>query len=348
VIYPDFIGEGCTVAVTAPSDGNSKPIDYIRLDKAKHNLEQRGVSVIETPNVRTSIKGRSSAGEVRASEFMDVWKDDSISAVFAAKGGDFLMEMLSYLDFETIAKSPKWFQGYSDNTGLTFTITTLCDIASVYCNNFNDFAMKNWHLSVDNNWDLLCGKEVLQNGYDRYQSDFYDGTTGDEGYVLTTNTHCCCINRFEEPSATACVNESAVNMKGRLLGGCLDVLLNLVGTKYDNVKHFVEKYKNDKIIWYMESFSLSSESVERGLWQLAEAGWFDNVAGFIFGRPAFFESFTDTSFDEAVINGVGSFGVPIITGADIGHRPPQFTMINGVMCEFSLDGGQAHIKYDFV
>ncbi len=31
MIYPDFLKKGDTIYVTAPSDGNSESIDYIRL-----------------------------------------------------------------------------------------------------------------------------------------------------------------------------------------------------------------------------------------------------------------------------------------------------------------------------
>ena len=53
----------------------------------------------------------------------------------------------------------------------------------------------------------------------------------------------------------------------------MDVLLNLVGTRFDKTKEFVQKYKEDGILWYLESFSLDSDSLTRGLWQLKEAGF---------------------------------------------------------------------------
>ena len=34
----------------------------------------------------------------------------------------------------------------------------------------------------------------------------------------------------------------------------MDVLLNLVGTRFDKTKEFVHKYKEDGILWYLESF----------------------------------------------------------------------------------------------
>lgn len=38
------------------------------------------------------------------------------------------------------------------------------------------------------------------------------------------------------------------DFSGRLLGGCLDCLVNLKGTEFDKTVEFVEKYKEDGII----------------------------------------------------------------------------------------------------
>ena len=44
-----------------------------------------------------------------------------------------------------------------------------------------------------------------------------------------------------------------IHVSGRLLGGCMDCLINLLGTKYDYVQEFVQKYKEDGIVWFLES-----------------------------------------------------------------------------------------------
>lgn len=321
--YPKFLEKNDKVYVTAPSDGNSENIDYIRLDRAKKALEQRGYIVEETASVRSSENARSAPAAVRAKEFTDAYMNADV--VFSAKGGDFLMEMLSEVDFEAISKKATWFQGYSDNTSLAFILTSKYDIASVYCNNFNDFSMENWHVSIENNMDILEGRKVTQRSFDMYQNGFFKGESGKEGYNLTDKV---CLNMLDDKDEAA-----GVKMSGRLIGGCLDVLLNLCGTRFDAVNNFAGKYKEDGIIWYMESFSLSSEDIERGLWQLAEAGWFDYVKGFIFGREAFFSTFTDTDYRQALKDSLSKYNVPVIMNADIGHKPPQFTMINGAFAD---------------
>lgn len=334
MIIPKFIQEGDIIAVTAPSDGNKNEIDYTRLTLAKSNLKKRGIEVIETLDVRRSVKGRSESAIERAKEIGYVFAGNDVKAVISAKGGDFLMEILPYVDFDLIRKNPKWFQGFSDNTGLGFLITTLCDTASIYSSNFNDFAMDVWNDSLKANWNVLTGKSFKQHSFDRYQDGFIDYETGSEGYSQDKDVKW--INARDEEH---------IELNGRFLGGCLDVLLNLVGTRFDKVSEFIEKYRDDGIIWFLESFSLSSEAIERGLWQLSMAGWFDTARGFVFGRPAFFSSDTDTSYKEAVLNALGKFSVPIILEADIGHKPPQLTMINGMCGKLVSENGKGFVEF---
>jgi muramoyltetrapeptide carboxypeptidase LdcA involved in peptidoglycan recycling len=49
---------------------------------------------------------------------MAAFEDTSIRAVMATIGGDDQITVLPYLDFEAIARNPKRFFGYSDNTNL--------------------------------------------------------------------------------------------------------------------------------------------------------------------------------------------------------------------------------------
>ena len=51
MIIPEFIHEGDTIAVTAPSDGNKKEIDYQRLSLAKANIRKE--------NKKTNIRKRA-------------------------------------------------------------------------------------------------------------------------------------------------------------------------------------------------------------------------------------------------------------------------------------------------
>lgn len=322
------------IGITAPSDGLGEEVDYARLENAKLHLTGRGYRLIETEHVRTSIKGRSASAEIRAKEFMDLIKNKEVKYIISACGGDYLMEILPYLDFDTIAENPKWIQGYSDNTGLVFPITTIADFPTVYAGNIGDYGMEDWHKAVGNNIEILEGQLFAQKKFDFYETEFTQKITGLEGYNLKERVEYKSIREEEE-----------IDFSGRLLGGCLDVLINLCGTKFDRVENFVRKYANDGIIWYMESFALSSARVEMALWQLKEAGWFYGVKGFLFGRPCFFREEYEVGFEEAVKNALSPLNVPIITGCDIGHRPPRLTMINGKKAEVKMNREEFELIY---
>lgn len=334
MIYPVFIQKGDTIGVTAPSDGNKKDVDFIRLDNGKKQLLKRGYPVIETVHVRNSEKGRSTDGKTRAKEFEELLENNSVKWIVSAKGGDFLAEMLSHLDFNKIKLNPKWFQGYSDNTGLTFTITTICDIATLYGCNFNDFGMETWHKAIEDNLAIVEGQQLLQTSFDFYENGFYDRVTGLEDY------------RLEKEVLWKNITSNEITMSGRLLGGCFDALLNLIGTPYDKTVNFINKYKEDGIIWYLESFALTSEMLTLGLWHLKEAGWFEYTKGFIFGRPAFFDQDYYISYEEAVLAVLEELNVPIILDADIGHKAPQMTIINGAMATIHSEGGKGTVTLE--
>ena len=329
MIYPSLLKKGDTIGVTACSDGKPDVLDAVRLDHAKVQLDKVGYKVLETKNTRVSFKSRSSSAIERKEQLEELLENDEVKAIIMVSGGDYLLEMLPLLDYNKFVKNPKWLQGYSDPTGLLYTVTVGCDIATVYGCNFSDFGMGEWHHSLENNLKLLQGEGVKQESFDFYMDGFKNKVTGYEGY--DSDKEVCWRN--------AC-GEDEILIEGRFLGGCLDVLLNLVGTKYDKTTQFIEKYKEDGIVWYLESFSRDSEELFTGLWNLREAGWFQYAKGFVFGRPCFFETHTDTTYEEAILSVLEELHVPIIFDADFGHKPPRMAIINGakgkVYCKDNL------------
>ena len=335
MLYPTNIKKGDTIGVTATSDGIVDLIKIKRLENAIRNFKEKGYSIVETSNVRNSYKGRSSNKEERAIKFMELIQNKDVKAIITAKGGDFLLEILPYIDFEKIKKNPKWIQGFSDTTGLTFCITTICNIATIYAENFGEFGMKNWHKCLENNLKILEGENFEQKSFENYQSNFQEYKTGLETY---------CLDKTVEWKNAK--NEEKIELQGRMLGGCIDILISLAGTKFDKVKEFIEKYKKDKIIWFLDNCELTSEEILRGLWQLKQAGWFTNTNGFIFGRTMTRKSCYDISFEEAVMEVLEDLNVPIIFEADIGHLPPQLTIINGAIAHIVSQDGKGIVKFE--
>lgn len=165
--YPRNLKIGDYIGVTAPSEGISKIADMPRLDNVKNNFAKLGYNYLETPNVRTNNKGRSSSAEERAKQFLELWKNDDVGAIISATGGNFIAEMIDKLDFEEMKKlEPKWFQGYSNNTELTFLFTTILDIACIYGQTIKDFGMADWHQNLKNSIEIMSEKEIVQESFE--------------------------------------------------------------------------------------------------------------------------------------------------------------------------------------
>ncbi len=334
MLYPNFLKPHSTIGITAPSDGRTDPLDLIRLDNAYKNLHNRGYNTIETPNTRTSSNGRSSTPTTRVKELHSLYLNKDISLIISASGGDFMYEILPLLDFNIIKQNPKWLQGYSDNTNLTFTITTNLDIATIYGDNIAAFGMNTYHKSLLDNLAILEGKKLEQSSFPKYQNTFPTYKTGLESYNLDTDTNW--INLFAEKD---------LSLQGRLIGGCLDVLITLIGTKYDKTQEFIQKYKSDGIIWYLENCDLNNEQISRALFQLESAGWFQNTTGIIFGRTLTDKSNYNISYQETIKQALEHLEIPVIIEADFGHKSPRMTIINGSYATIKSSNGQGTISY---
>lgn len=336
MIYPKSIKAGDNIGVVAPSSGIVDELKIKRLDSAITNFNKRGYNIIESNNVRTDINGQSDIAGNRAKQFMDMYLNDNISCIIAACGGDFLIEMLPYINFEKISRSnPKWIQGFSDITGIIFPITTICDIATIYSENFGVYGMNQWHKSLENSLKILEGKDIIQNSFDMYQDGFGDLENNITfEYNLSKKTKWINLN-----------GEDIIDIQGRLIGGCLDVLTTLVGTKYDNVSNYIEKYKDDKILWYLESCELTGEQIIRGLFQLKEAGWFKYASGFVFGRYGSYTSSNGIDYYDTIKRSLNKLNLPIIVDVDIGHKPPQLAIINGVKAKIVCKNSKGILYY---
>ena len=192
MIYPNFIKEKDTIGITSPSNGITQKEKIYRLENAIKKFNNLDFQISETTNVRTSIKGSSSSPQERAKQVEQLFKDSNISAIICSSGGDFLLEILPHIDFNIIKNNPKWIQGFSDPTGLLYTITINLDIATIYSDNFISFGMNKWHKSLYNNIEILKGNIIEQKSFPKYEEEYTNYIIGDGVkvplYVTEDNT----------------------------------------------------------------------------------------------------------------------------------------------------------------
>jgi muramoyltetrapeptide carboxypeptidase LdcA involved in peptidoglycan recycling len=83
----------------------------------------------------------------------------------------------------------------------------------------------------------------------------------------------------------------------------------------------------------------------RWIQNLRQAGWFDSVNGILIGRSCGPDA-TDPnalSYVEALRWGLDGIHVPVIYDVDIGHSPPQMTVINGAHGELVFESGRGRL-----
>lgn len=324
MLYPKFLHKKSTIGITAPSLGVGNNIESF--EKSLKTLKKKGYQIKETKSVRN--KGiASSTAKNRAEELMELILDDDTDMIMCASGGDFLIEILPYINWQYIKDNPKWIMGYSDPTYLLYITTTKLDIATIYGCNAGSFDQGQLHKSLQNNLKILTGDIVEQHSFDYYQKDWLKET---DDYNLTEKVFWESLN-------------GEVNIKGRIIGGCLDCLKDIIGTSYDYTKDFIERYKDDGIIWYFDICEPSAEEMYRILFHMKEAGWFKYIKGIIVGRVAvpkcFYKEFT---YQDALKRAFPK--LPIVFNADIGHIPPKMTIINGCIAHITCKNGKGAIK----
>lgn len=342
--YPEKLNKGDYIGVTAISCGIDEEKDLLRFENAIKNIESLGYKVKITSNCKTSFNGRSSSAKQRAEEFMKLYKDDEIKAIIFLEGGDFACEILEYLDFDEISKlQPKWIQGYSDCTNLTLTFNTLSDVASIYGPNFKGYGMKELHKSLLNALRLMQKEEFVQCSYEKCEGliERKDAKEDDNpyyGYTLTEDVEWTNLNCEDE-----------ISFKGRCVGGCIDLLREvIIGSKFDKLKDYCDKYKNDGIIWIIEEYEGNTPENFRTLWRMKNMGLFENAKGIIFGRPLMIREDYEISYKASIIEAIGDLNIPIIINADIGHLAPQIPIVTGSVIEVNSKAGKGWIKNLFI
>ena len=333
--YPEFIKKGDKIVVTALSRGTLKS-DKARKErylKGASNLEEAGFRVEMQEHCFKERMSRSASAKIRGHKFNEAYFDEESKMVLNLAGGDYQYETMPYINYKRIKDStPKWVQGYSDTTHITFLLPTLCDVASVYGEGMGGFATHYLSDEAKNNLKLLKGEELIQ-----YSYDMYDEIENKEDPLALPEY----AKKVEWKTLS---KEKEVTIKGRLIGGCLDVVHTLVGTKYDKVRKFINKYKDDGIIWFLETYNADSYTLAGQLNQLKNAGYFKHCKGIVFGRPLFYDGgYHKIEYYKVVKSVLGKLNVPIIYDADIGHVKPMISLVCGSITTFNYKESKCEI-----
>jgi len=215
--------------------------------------------------------------EKRLADLEQAFADPDSSAVMCLRGGYGSNYLLDALNLDLIGKHPKPFFAYSDLTGIQ---TRLLD----------ELGLLSFH------GPMLAADFYREDGV--HLASFHAALAG-HAYTVS-----------EEEGLRTLMTGTA---RGRLYGGCLSILVSLLGTPWEP--------RTEGTLLFLEDVGAKPYQVDRMLWQLRMAGKLDGVTGIIFGEMLNCESAGagPQLLEDAILSALDGFDGPIAIGLRSGH-----------------------------
>lgn len=333
--YP-FLQEGTTIGITAPSSGVKMPLHEMA-KQAIGRLKEKGYPVVCGETIWTQKKAKSAPATTRAAELNELLQNEKIGLIFPPWGGELLIEIVDRIEYDHI--QPKWILGYSDTSVLLLAVTLSTGIATAHGVNLID-SRGEYADETTAMWETVlatrAGESVQQLSSKLYQKAW------DQEHPSP------CVFHLTEPTTWKTTSGNDARMRGRLLGGCIDVIRHLIGTPYGDVRTFQCQFiHGEPILWYLENCELSVTDLRRSLIQMRLAGWFGHCSGILFGRSDANKPIDSYEALDVYRELAEELGVPIVYDIDCGHVPPQITFVNGAQAEVEVANGKASVVQFF-
>jgi muramoyltetrapeptide carboxypeptidase len=273
LIAPDRLRPGATIGVVAPSS----PFPAERLKPGLEYLRSRGYLLKEGEALYKKERYLAGDDRSRADDLMNMFMDPDVDAIFVARGGYGSARLLDLLDFDTIRENAKLLVGFSDTTALQLGL-----FARIKMVTYSGLT--------------LCG-DVTETGFEAYTEQALWEALGGEEISPVENLQTLKAGDFE----------------GTLLGGCLSLVVSLLGTSY------LPDLAGTVLV--LEDVNEPFYRIDRMLNQLRMAGSLEHVAGLILGS---FEGYEPEGEDEGSLMDVfeslaESVSCPIRYGLPYGH-----------------------------
>jgi muramoyltetrapeptide carboxypeptidase len=339
VRYPAPLVPGDLIGVTSPSSGVGENL-VPRLEFCVRHLEQLGYRVV-VGECMDGSRVTSAPAPQRAAELTSMLTDPEVRVVFPPWGGKLAIDLLPLLDLDAIgAAEPTWLVGYSDISTLLVPLTVRTGWATVHAPGLMDVAFRVPPPLVS--WlDVAAsprGATVTQGATTHHQAQWPDfAATPDVREMELT-----VAGGWERLGGGG-----SVSATGRLLGGCLETMSMLPGSPFGDVAGFAQRHAPEGLLLYLEVAEVDAAMAARMLHNLRLAGWFEVATGVLFGRtsgPAR-EGFSQ---QDALSDALGDLPVPVLHGVDLGHVPPQLTLVNGALATVTLQDGVGRLLQHLV
>src|SRR3984885_248472 len=277
MIKPRTLRPGDRVAAISLSRGWPSVYPRAYQDGKRQLQEAFGVEVVESRHVLADIPWLAAHPEARAGDLMEVLKDPSIHGIISTIGGDDSIRMLPFLDYGVIRQNPKVFIGYSDSTVTHFAFLK-AGVTSFYGPSLMAGFDENGGLppymaeSVRQMLFLAAPSTLISPNTDGWtiESWRWDDEKRNEK------------KRQLQPSSGWKWLQGSGCHRGRLIGGCLDVIDWLRGTP---VWPEPEVWRNSILFLETSEDQPSPMLVTYMLRSLGATGALKEIQGILLGRP---------------------------------------------------------------
>lgn len=191
LLRPKRLNKGDRIGLAAPAGIIYEDEVFERM---QDELRDIGLIPVLGKNVKKRHGYLAGMDRERADELNEMFADPGIDGIMAVRGGWGCARILPYLHFKTIARNPKVYCGFSDNTTLHHAFMAYCGLQTFHGPNGNS----EWNELTRNSFtSVVMGGEAV-----KYQSE----------------------------SSVETLRPGIV--EGKLLGGNLSILTTTLGTPY--------------------------------------------------------------------------------------------------------------------
>jgi muramoyltetrapeptide carboxypeptidase len=289
VVRPPALRAGDCIGLAAPASSFNEE----EFHAGVRVLQDLGFRVHYTPRLFDTYRYLAGSDTARAAELNTLFANPAIQAIFCCRGGYGSQRLLPYLDTAVITAHPKIFVGCSDLTSLLIYLYSQCHLVTL-------------HGPVVAG-DILPGltPDALQ--------QLKGILTGDEAAMQPPAEHVAGLTVLRAGEA-----------EGRLLGGCLSLLVCAVGTPF-------QPQTRDTIL-FLEDRGERLYAIDRMLTYLKLAGVLQGVRGLVFGRIERVEADRHLPYgiEDVILDVLGDLEVPILYGFPADHCAQSLTLPIGV------------------
>jgi muramoyltetrapeptide carboxypeptidase len=274
LLKPPAVSTGAHFSVIAPAS-------FARPDRVEGGLKAlRALHFVPRSGEHTHLRGPlffSGTAAQRLADLHQAFADKETSAIISLRGGYGSNYLLDGLDLDLLRQHPKPFFAYSDLTGAQLLFLDRLGLPAFH-------------------GPMMAADFASEDGV--HLASFHSALEG-KPYCVGAQEGLRVLK-----SGTA---------RGTLYGGCLSILVSLLGTPWAPA--------TEGKLLFLEDTGAKPYQVDRMLWQLKQAGKLEGVKGIVFGEMLECTSpgAAPDLLEQVIVRAFDNFAGPVAMGLRSGH-----------------------------